>query len=98
MIRVGAAAGPRNGELEADPRPAERDHMRIWLPDDDGSTGLSALVRDPALTIVVRPDRVIASLTTRSRLPRLPWSSQAAAQSAGLAEHPSPADDIRSVL
>jgi 3-(3-hydroxy-phenyl)propionate hydroxylase len=97
MIMVGAAAGPRNGELDADPRPAERDLMRIWLPDDVGSTGLSGLVRDPALTILVRPDRVIASLTTRSRLPRLPWSSRAAAQSTGLAEHLSPADDIRPV-
>ena len=41
--------------------------------------GLRALAADPALTVLVRPDRVVAAAGTRSRLPRLPWYIPAAA-------------------
>ena len=40
----------------------------------DYETGLQALIDDPTLTVVVRPDGVIASVATRSRLPDLPWA------------------------
>jgi 3-(3-hydroxy-phenyl)propionate hydroxylase len=36
---------------------------------------LRALIEDPTLTVLVRPDRVIAAVTTRSRIPRLPWKA-----------------------
>ena len=35
--------------------------------------GLRALILNPGLTVIVRPDRVIAAAGTRSRLPQLPW-------------------------
>jgi 3-(3-hydroxy-phenyl)propionate hydroxylase len=38
--------------------------------------GLRALVHDPGLTVLVRPDRVIAAVTTRCRPPRLPWTTR----------------------
>jgi 3-(3-hydroxy-phenyl)propionate hydroxylase len=37
-------------------------------------TGLQALTDDPSLTVLVRPDRVIAAVATRSQPPRLPWT------------------------
>jgi 3-(3-hydroxy-phenyl)propionate hydroxylase len=37
-------------------------------------TGLRAIRDDPTLTVVVRPDGVIASVATRCRLPDLPWA------------------------
>jgi len=39
------------------------------------ATGLQALVDDPSLTVLVRPDRVIAAVASRSELPRLPWTT-----------------------
>ncbi|MFI5084260.1 MAG: hypothetical protein ACHQCE_24585 [Streptosporangiales bacterium] len=51
----------------------------VRLAGDAAPAGLRALVADPALTVLVRPDRVIAAAGTRSRLPRLPWHIPAAA-------------------
>src|SRR5690242_1421711 len=45
----------------------------------DPTPGLRALAADPALTVLIRPDRVVAALATRSRLPRQPWKIPAAA-------------------
>jgi 3-(3-hydroxy-phenyl)propionate hydroxylase len=39
-----------------------------------GTTGLQALADDPSLTILVRPDRVIAAMANRCQPPRLPWT------------------------
>jgi 3-(3-hydroxy-phenyl)propionate hydroxylase len=47
-----------------------------------GSTppaGVRALTANPALTVIVRPDRVIAATGTRYRPPRLPWHIPATA-------------------
>ena len=51
----------------------------IRLAGDAAPAGLRALAADPALTVLVRPDRVVAAVGTRSRLPRLPWYIPAAA-------------------
>jgi hypothetical protein len=51
----------------------------VRLAGDAAPAGLRALVADPALTVLVRPDRVMAAVGTRSRRPRLPWSIPAAA-------------------
>jgi 3-(3-hydroxy-phenyl)propionate hydroxylase len=51
----------------------------VRLAGDAAPAGLRALVADPALTVLVRPDRVVAAVGTRSRRPRLPWSTPAAA-------------------
>ena len=48
---------------------------------------LQALTADPALTVIVRPDRVIAAVEPECRLPRLPWSAPATATPA----YPAPA-------
>jgi 3-(3-hydroxy-phenyl)propionate hydroxylase len=45
----------------------------VRLPGDAAPAGLRALAADPALTVLVRPDRVVAAVGTRSRRPRLPW-------------------------
>jgi 3-(3-hydroxy-phenyl)propionate hydroxylase len=37
-------------------------------------TRLQALANDPSLTVLVRPDRVIAAVATRCQPPRLPWT------------------------
>jgi 3-(3-hydroxy-phenyl)propionate hydroxylase len=37
------------------------------------TTRLQALVDDPSLTVLIRPDRVIAAVATQSKPPRLPW-------------------------
>jgi 3-(3-hydroxy-phenyl)propionate hydroxylase len=51
----------------------------VRLTGDAAPAGLRALVADPALTVLVRPDRVVAAVGTRSRRPRLPWYIPAAA-------------------
>jgi 3-(3-hydroxy-phenyl)propionate hydroxylase len=51
----------------------------VRLVGDAAPAGLRALIADPALTVLVRPDRVVAAVGTRSRQPRLPWHIPAAA-------------------
>ena len=51
----------------------------VHLPGDAHPAGLRALAADPALTVLVRPDRVVAAVETRSRPPRLPWPIPATA-------------------
>ena len=51
----------------------------VRLAGDAPPAALLALAADPALTVLVRPDRVVAAAGTRSRLPRLPWNIPAAA-------------------
>ena len=40
------------------------------------ASGLAALLADPALAVVVRPDRVVASVARQPHLPPLPWSAR----------------------
>ena len=69
------AAGPQMVRGWADVRIAGR----------GAAAPLQALISHPALSVVVRPDRVIAAVATRSRLPHLPWNIPAAtAPAAGL--------------
>ncbi len=56
---------------ESDTQP-DRQWVEVKLIHNGHTTGLQALVDDPTLTVVVRPDGVIASVATRSRLPKLP--------------------------
>ncbi len=67
----------------------------VRLAGDPTPAGLRALAADPALTVLVRPDRVVAAVGTRSRPPRLPWNIPATAgperpATAPLAAHPEP--------
>ena len=64
----------------APPGPGQdADWIDVRLADDAPPAGLRALAADPALTVLVRPDRVVAAVGTRGRRPRLPWSIPAAA-------------------
>ena len=51
----------------------------VRLAGDAPPAGLRALAANPALTVIVRPDRVVAAAGTRCRLPRLPWHIPATA-------------------
>ena len=57
---------------------ADRDGWVELSVPDAGASGLAALLEDPALTVVVRPDRVVASACRRRHLPRIPWRARAA--------------------
>jgi 3-(3-hydroxy-phenyl)propionate hydroxylase len=69
------------------------------LADGAPRTGMRALTANPALTVIVRPDRVIAAAGTSYRLPRLPWYIPATAGSGRPAAapplaHPDPAGSL----
>ena len=71
----------------------------VCLAGDAPPAGMRALTADPALTVLVRPDRVVAAVQTRSRLPRLPWCIPAAAGperpvTAAPAAHPESASPV----
>ncbi len=59
--------------------------------DERRPAGMRALTADPALTVIVRPDRVVAAVEPRQRLPRLPWYAPASAVPGYPAPAPSPA-------
>jgi 3-(3-hydroxy-phenyl)propionate hydroxylase len=59
------------------------------LASDERTAGLQALAANPALTVIVRPDRVVAAAGPRYRLPRLPWPIPATAvHGCGATAHP----------
>jgi hypothetical protein len=60
---------------------------------------MRALTANPALSVIVRPDRVIAAAGTRGRPPRLPWHIPATAEAGHPATapplaHPDPAGPL----
>ena len=62
------------GDASTDPATAaDIGWLTVRLTDPSG--GLRALVDDPTLAVIVRPDRVIAAVTTHSRVPRVPWTA-----------------------
>jgi hypothetical protein len=62
------------GDASADPATAaDTGWLTVRLTDDSGA--LLALIDDPTLTVLVRPDRVIAAVTNHSRVPRVPWAA-----------------------
>ena len=80
---TGPPAGPGAGE--------DADWIDVRLAGDAPPAGMRALTADPALTVVVRPDRVIAAVEPRHRLPHLPWYVPASAVPGYPAPAPSPA-------
>jgi len=75
LTRISA---PRTGTPPGPGTQQDADWIDIRLASDATPTSLRALAADPALTVLVRPDRVVAAVGTRSRLPRLPWYIPAA--------------------
>jgi hypothetical protein len=57
----------------------DADWIDVHLAGEAAPAELRALAADPALTVLVRPDRVVAAAGTRSRLPRQPWNIPAGA-------------------
>jgi 3-(3-hydroxy-phenyl)propionate hydroxylase len=45
----------------------------VWLPAGDPAGPVRALLADPGLSVLVRPDRVIAAVAAGCRLPEVPW-------------------------
>jgi len=91
----GTPAGP-GGEEDAD-------WTEVHLAGDVPPAAMRALAANPALTVIVRPDRVVAAVQTRSRLPRLPWYIPAAAgpeppATAPPAAHPESASAVTTTL
>jgi 3-(3-hydroxy-phenyl)propionate hydroxylase len=76
LVKISDAVGSAPGAAEG--APAAGDWAEVCLDDGGGAACLQALTRGPGQTIIVRPDRVIAAVATRGRLPRLPWSVPAA--------------------
>src|SRR6185437_5367415 len=74
----------------------DADWIDVRLADDAPPAGLRALVADPALTVLIRPDRVVAAVGTRSRPPCLPWNIPAAAgpERPAPAAYPAPASPV----
>ena len=77
LVRIiGTGTQPRPG---ADP---DAGWINIRLRDDGRPAvphAMTALRSNPALTVIVRPDRVVATVEPQYRLPRLPWPIPAAA-------------------
>jgi 3-(3-hydroxy-phenyl)propionate hydroxylase len=63
------APGPQAGPGRAEVSPA----------GDSGAAALPALIAAPGVSVLVRPDRVVADVAAPSRLPRLPWTAAAPA-------------------
>jgi hypothetical protein len=77
LVRISGTPGVRTpARADAD---ADAGWIEVRLLGDDPAAGLRALTADPALTVIVRPDRVVAAAAPRSRPPRLPWHIPASA-------------------
>jgi hypothetical protein len=81
LVRVTADPAPGVAGLAGAPghppnpgAPADRNYAQVSLAGGQGTAALHALICHPAMTVLVRPDRVIAAVTTVPRLPRPPWS------------------------
>ena len=72
LVRVSNASG----RPAADP---DAGWIDVRLAGDGRPGCLRALAADPTLTVLVRPDRVIAAVQPRYRFPRLPWPTPAIA-------------------
>jgi 3-(3-hydroxy-phenyl)propionate hydroxylase len=75
LVKIGAPATAADCAPAAAPDPQTASGWAEVRLDDSGGAGcFQALTASRELTIIVRPDRVIAAVATGSRLPRLPWS------------------------
>jgi 3-(3-hydroxy-phenyl)propionate hydroxylase len=75
LVRISA---PATADDSAPAPETARGWADVRIGGHNNAAPLQALISDPTLSVVVRPDRVIAAVATRSRLPRLPWSTPAA--------------------
>ena len=79
LVKISAPATAADCAPAAAPDPQTASGwVEVRLDDSGGAGCFQALTARRDLTIIVRPDRVIAAVATRSQLPRLPWSTTAA--------------------
>ena len=76
LIRISSTAGTHTPSGPGTQQDAGWINVRLA---DAPPAVIRALTANPALTVIVRPDRVIAAAGTRYRLPRLPWYTPDAA-------------------
>ena len=97
VVRVAADPAPGVAELAGTPghapdqgQPAERNYAEVSPVGSHGIAALQALIRDPDMAVLVRPDRVVAAVATAPRLPRPPWSIPADGDTAPSGDSRSP--------
>jgi 3-(3-hydroxy-phenyl)propionate hydroxylase len=77
LVRISSTSGPQT------PGGAGTQQDTGWIDvrvaGGTPPAGMVALAAHPGLTVIVRPDRLIAGAGTRYRLPRLPWRIPAVA-------------------
>jgi hypothetical protein len=73
LVRISApgTGTPAGADVDADPN-----WIDVRLAGDGPAAALRALAANPALTVIVRPDRVVAAAALRHRLPPLPWHTR----------------------
>jgi 3-(3-hydroxy-phenyl)propionate hydroxylase len=76
LVRVSGPPGTGHQEQAGPHATGEWVTVRLACPGQ--CPALQALVANPALAIIVRPDRVLAAVEPASRVPRLPWHVPAA--------------------
>ena len=99
LVRIASTPGTDTPGGPATPDNAGWTEVR--LADGAPSAGMRALTADQGLSVIVRPDRVIAATGTSYRLPQLPWYIPATAETgrpamAPLLAHPDPAGSLPS--
>jgi 3-(3-hydroxy-phenyl)propionate hydroxylase len=92
LVKVSAAPGPASGAAAG--APTAGGWVEVCLDGDGGAACFQALTCGPGLTILVRPDRVIAAVATRGYPPRLPWSTPAAPVPAASRTSPIPENQL----
>ena len=70
LLRVRPVAASRP---QATPHRAADRWIDVQLTDGEPPRPMQALIADPALAVLVRPDRVIAAVAAGRRLPVVPW-------------------------
>ena len=81
LVRISSShAAGTPGRPAADPDAGWIDVRLAGERRPAGLRALAVLGSNPALTVVVRPDRVVAAVAPRCRLPRLPWPIPATAR------------------
>jgi 3-(3-hydroxy-phenyl)propionate hydroxylase len=97
LVHVTAAPAPRvagqvtpPGHFPGTGLAADRDYAEVSPAGGHGTAALQALIRNPAMAVLVRPDRVIAGVATSPQLPRPPWTMPAAEDPAPSREALSP--------
>jgi hypothetical protein len=76
LVLVSGPPGTRHREQASPDATDEWASIRLTCPEE--CAALRALVGNPALAIIVRPDRVLAAVELAYRVPRLPWHVPAA--------------------